>query len=89
MKKEEMLEAYKKAEIEWKSLTPKEKAKKIKAHIYAVLENEDKDEKTRQKLQAQIIMLEEVDSEEIESHLDMINKVIMENCMESIEKNCS
>jgi Lon protease-like protein len=86
MKKEQMLEAYKRAEIEWKSLSPKEKAKKIKAHIYALLENEDKDEKTRQELQAQIVMLEEVDSKEIESHLDMINNVIMENCMENIEK---
>lgn len=87
MNKEEALEHYRKIEREWKHLKPKEKAKKIKAHIYALLENEDKDEKTRQELQRQIVMLEEVDSKEIESHLDMINKVIMENCMENIEKN--
>jgi len=87
MNKKDALEQYKKTEREWEYLTPKEKAKKIKAHIYALLENEDKDEKTRQELQAQIVMLEEVDSEEMESHLDMINKVIMENCMKDIEKN--
>lgn len=87
MNKKEALEQYRKTEREWQHLTPKEKAEKIKAHIYALLENEDKDEKTRRELQAQIVMLEEVDSEEIESHLDMINKVIMENCMKDIEKN--
>lgn len=87
MNKKEALEYYKKAEREWEHLTPKEKAKKIKAHIYALLENEDKDEKTRSELHAQIVMLEEVDSTEIESHLDMMNKVIMENCMKDIEKN--
>ncbi len=87
MNKKEALEYYRKTEREWEHLAPKEKAKKIKAHIYALLENEDKDEKTRQELQSQIIMLEEVDSEEIESHLDMINKFIMENCMKDIEKN--
>lgn len=87
MNKEEMLEYYKKAEKEWEDLTPENKAKKIIVHINDLLDNEDKDEKTRQELQNQLIMLEEVDSKEIESHLDMINKVIMENCIKNIEEN--
>jgi len=87
MNKEEMIKYYRKTEKEWEHLTPKEKVKKIKAHVNALLENEDKDEKTKQELQKQLIMLEEVDSEEMESYLDMVNKVIMEDCMKNIEEN--
>jgi hypothetical protein len=87
MNKEEMLKYYRKTEKEWDQLTPKEKAKKIKAHINALLENEDKNEETKQELQKQLIMLEEVNSEEIESYLDKVNKVIMEDCMKNIEEN--
>ncbi|NFO48668.1 hypothetical protein FDB40_17610 [Clostridium botulinum] len=87
MDKEEMIRYYKKAEREWEHLTPKEKAEKIKGHINALLENEEKDEGTKQELQKQLVMLEEVDNNEIEDYLDAVNKVIMENCMKNIDEN--
>lgn len=87
MKKQQILKAYRKSEMEWKSLTPKEKSKKIREHIYVLLENEDKDDETRRGLQQQLIILEELESEELENYLDMLNETIMENCKENIEKN--
>ncbi|MDB2160467.1 hypothetical protein PMX22_11685 [Clostridium butyricum] len=87
MNKKEMLEHYRKTEREWRHLTAKKKAEKIKAHINHLLENEDNDTKTKQELHKQLIILDELESEEIESYLDMINKFIMENCMKNIKEN--
>lgn len=84
MDREIITKAIKKTREEWNTFTPKQKAKKIRDHINNMLEDESLDKQTLNSLQNELIIIEELDSKEIESHLDLINDIILENAINLI-----
>lgn len=76
MNKQTALAAYKRTAQEWLTLDPKGKAKKILACLKGI---EPESVEQRKALDDQILMIEELEPEEIEDHLNLIHAELMKN----------